>query len=414
MARGDETLDDDLGLAWEEETAAPGAPKTRHFRRQRRERRKRRSRAYLAIGLSVALLAVLGMGVYWGIGALQDNQRIREIVAADYDATEMGGDVEFTVQPGDVGTTIAGGLLDAGVVKSRAAFVDVCQAQESECLSIQPGQYTLQQHSPADVVFGILIDPKNRKPINGAKRFTIPEGMTVIEILDKLAKDTGIPLADFKAAAADPAALGITADWYSRQDGKKSAVAERKSIEGFLFPSTYDYDPTWSAHDILKMMVDQFFVVADHVHLKAQATALHISPYEVLITASLVQAEGHEADFAKIARVAYNRVYKRLISCACLQFDSTANYWQELKAGKPRTPGNLTAAQLNDASNPYNTYAKTPGMPLGPIDNPADGNMLYFVVIKPDGTTAFADTIDQHCANIAEGIRNGVDLSPCP
>jgi UPF0755 protein len=269
------------------------------------------------------------------------------------------------------------------------------------------------------VVFNILINPAN----SVTTHFTIREGLTVIETLAELAKQTGLPLADFQAAAANPASLGITADWYARTDGKPNAVEARSSIEGFLFPDTYNYDPNFTAHDILKMMVDQFKKVAAQVDLKGKASTLGISPYEVLITASLVQAEGREVDFPKIARVAYNRAYKNMISCDCLQFDSTARYWLEVKAGTPLPVGPLTAAQLNDASNPYNTYDKSPGMPIGPIGNPgeaalsgaaspATGSWLYFVVIKPDGTTAFASTQAEHCANVREGIRNGVDLNP--
>jgi UPF0755 protein len=143
----------------------------------------------------------------------------------------------------------------------------------------------------------------------------------------------------------------------------------------------------------------------------------------VLVTASLVQAEGLEVDFAKIARVAYNRAYKDMISCDCLQFDSTARYWLEVQAGVPLAPAPLTGAQLNDANNPYNTYDRTPGMPIGPIGNPgeaalnaaahpAEGDWLFFVVVEPDGTTAFASTHAEHCDNVHRGIANGVDLDP--
>jgi UPF0755 protein len=422
VRRGDDTLDDDLGLAWEEEPS-PGDVKTRQFRRQRRENRGRKGRSSFAVMVSAGLLAVLGLGVFVGLDAIKNLEGMREFLSADYEAGEMGDEVRITVESGDGGEVIANRLRDADVIKSVNAFLNVCQSREQDCLAIQPGTYVVRKHSPAAVVFGVLIDPANRVPLDGARRITIREGLTVIQTLAKLAEETGIPLEQFQAAAADPASLGITPDWYARGDGKPSAVAERNSIEGFLFPSTYEYSPDWSAHDILTMMVDQFFVVAERVDVRGRADFLGISPYEVLITASLVQSEGLEHDFAKIARVAYNRIYKDRISCQCLQFDSTAHYWLELQSGAPRTPTGLTPGQLNDPNNPYNTYDKTPGMPLGPISNPGeaalqaaanpeDGDWVFFVVVEPDGTTAFAVTHEEHCANVALGIANGVDLSP--
>ncbi len=414
--QNDDTLSN-LDLAWEEEDA----PRTRQTRKKKRGRKRR---SYAALVLSVGVLVVLGAGVFVGIDLIKDIPRVREWLAADYEQGDMGEAVPggFEVRSGDGGTTIANRLLDAGAIKSVSAFLNVCEAQEQKCLSIQPGIYPVHRGSPAAVVFGILIDPLQRQLPPGIKQFQIIEGMTVIQTLAQLEAQTGIPLADFQAAISDPAALGITPDWYTRTDGKPSAVTERGSIEGFLFPSTYQYDPdTATAHSILKQMVDQFFVVAQRAGVKDRATFLGISPYEVIVTASLLQKEGHGSDFDKIARVAYNRVYKDMISCQCLQYDSTAPYWLEVQQGTPRTPGPLTSAQLNDAGPPSNTDDKTPGMPIGPISNPseaaiyaaghpADGDWIYFVVVRTDGTTAFSSSWEEFCDDKIEGKANGVDL----
>jgi len=420
MRGNDDMVDDDLGLAWEEDAPKHrSAPATRAFRRQRRDKRRRTGRAYAAVGIALVVLLVLGGVAVWGIGKIRNSERFQEFFASDYSESDMGAEITFRVEDGDVGTTIADRLVAEDIVRSRAAFLNVCESRETECTSIQPGAYPLQVHSPAETVFNILIDPTKQV----TNQFTIREGLTVIQTLAELATQTGLPLADFQAAAADPAALGITPEWYTREGGKPNAVEARGSIEGFLFPSTYRYDSSLTAKGILQMMVDQFFAVAERVDLKGRAAELGIAPYDVLVTASLVQAEGLEVDFAKIARVAYNRAYKDMIGCDCLQFDSTARYWLEVQAGTPLPVGPLTAAQLNDANNPYNTYDKTPGMPIGPIDNPgeaalngaaqpADGTWLYFVVIKTDGTTAFASTHEEHCANVRLGINNGVDLNP--
>jgi len=407
---------DQLRSAWDQDdpwqTHRPQPSQQRRRRKRRPERRSPGKRFF-----SWVLLIALGLGVYWGVGFFQNNQRLKEMMAADYGQGDMGDEVDFVVKEGDGGTTIAVRLLEAGVIESRTAFVQVCESRRPECTSIQPGRYAVKLHSPAEVVFNILIDPKNRL----VDKFTIREGLTVIQTLAELAEQTGIPLSEFQAAAADPAALGIEAEWYTR-NGKPSAAADRKSIEGFLFPNTYQYDTTFDAHDILQLMVDQFFVVAERVHLKERAAAMNLAPYDVIITASIAQAEVHEIDFPKAARVIYNRAFKKDM---VLGMDSTENYWLELN-GKPMKPsGSLLASELNDPANPYNTHGNK-GLPIGPISNPgeaalngaanpATGNWVYFVAVDTNGTTKFAVTWSEFCGYKREAVQHGVqiDLSDC-
>jgi UPF0755 protein len=120
-------------------------------------------------------------------------------------------------------------------------------------------------------------------------------------------------------------------------------------------------------------MVSHFMEVAAKVKFVDRVQAERkISPYEALVVASLSQAEaGVPEDLGKIARVAYNRTYKKKPPMP-LQFDVTANYWLQLN-GKPTKPsGQLTASELDDPNNPYNTVSKA-GLPLGPINNPGEG-----------------------------------------
>jgi UPF0755 protein len=407
---------DDLDLAWEQDEPRRrrSGPQSRQQRRRRKDQRKRKGRSFGALTVSLILLAVLGVGVYWGVGKVQNNQSFKEFTAADYDASESGEEIDFQVPDGAGGTRIGNLLLEKGIVESRTAFVNACDA-DNRCKTIQPGRYKLKLRSPAQTVLMVLIDPKN-KLVN---QFTIIEGLSVIQTLKKLAEQTGLPLEDFQKAAQDPAALGITPDWYARKDGKPAATT---SIEGFLFPDTYAFDPSAKAADILKMMVQQFLKVADDVGLKAQAQSRDISPYEMLITASIAQVESKEVDFSKVARVIYNRAYKAE-PAQPLGMDSAENYWLELNGKPTKNSGDLTAAELNDPANPYNTHGKA-GLPLGPISNPgkaalqgaanpAVGNWLFFVTVDKQGTTKFANTESEHCQYINEAIRNGLNLQAC-
>jgi UPF0755 protein len=338
----------------------------------------------------------------------------------------MGNQVTFTVAQGDGGTAIGVKLLNAGIVKSRTAFVNACDNDKTKCDAIQPGSYTVQLHSPAKTVLGILEDPKNKLTV----KFTITEGLSVIQTLASLAKQTGIALTDFQNAIKDPTALGITSDMYLREDKKPSITTvghPEALVEGFLFPDTYFYDPAATAVDILKQMVDQYKSVVSSIGLQEKAAALGLSPYELLVTASLAQDEaGNGADFAKVARVVYNRVERGMASCDCLQFDSAENYWLELNGKPTKNSGDMTAAELNDPTNPYNTHASGSELPIGPISSPgkdaltgaatpAAGNWIFFVATDKNGTTAFASTYSEFCADKRLAVQNGLnlDLSDC-
>jgi UPF0755 protein len=125
-------------------------------------------------------------------------------------------------------------------------------------------------------------------------------------------------------------------------------------------------------------------------------TRTNRTAYEIVIIASLVEAEARDAeDFGKVARVVYNRLDQGM----ALQFDSTVNY--ALNADKE-----IVSNQDLGVDSPYNTY-KNQGLPPGPIDspglaalqaavNPTPGNWLYFVTTNPKtGETKFTDSYAQ-------------------
>jgi UPF0755 protein len=405
---------DDLDLAWEEQhEPRRRGPQTRQARQRRRKERKRRRRSFGALFISFVLLAALGAGVYFGVGKLQEM-----FGAPDYEGNPARVAVEVTIEQGWSATQIGEELYAKGVVKSVRAFTNVAGADEERSTKIQPGTYKLYKETQASVVLDQLLDPAK---FLLQDRVTIREGLTAIQTFKKLSEATGIPEAEFKEAAKDPIALGVQDWWYGgkRADGKKN----RQSIEGFLFPDTYAFAPELTAADILKKMVDQFnTVVGDIKFAETVQGGLGITPYEALIVASLAQVEaGKEADFGKVARVAYNRTikFKDTFPCACLQFDVTANYFLEQQGKATKASKDLTDAELDNTKNPWNTGLSTPGLPVGPISNPgkaaleaamgpAKGNWLYFVAVDKNGTTKFANTLAEHERNEAEARKNGV------
>jgi UPF0755 protein len=359
---------------------------------------RRRGRSLLALFLTLAILGALGLGAWYGFGKLQDF-----FAVPDYNSGGSG-EITIEVKNGQTATDIANTLYTKGVVKSTKAFVQAAQANPRST-TIQPGFYKLRLQMRAKDALAMMIDGSARV----TSKVTLAEGLTYKETLAEISKQTGIAQPDLEAAAKDPLALGIPDFWFNRTDKKQSI----KSVEGFLYPDTYQFNPGATATEVLKTMVGQFLKVAQDLHITEVAQQKGVMPFEVLITASLVQGEaGVPEDLGKIARVVYNRLDKPME----LQFDSCTNYWRELN-GLPRKHG-LSTAELTDPKNPYRTYGVA-GLPPGPIGNPGKdalaaaidppkGNWLYFVRIDKEGHSAFTNDYNEHLRNIATARKNGL------
>jgi UPF0755 protein len=393
---------DELDLAFEDH-ADRGKP--RHRRGAKGSGGKRTGRNAIAFLLAFVLLAVLGGGVYLGYN------KVRGLfTAADYDGPGSG-EVLVQIEPNASITEMGNTLVTKDVVKSTKAFVDAA-GKNSKSKNIQDGTYRMRRQMAAKDAVTALLDPKNRI-VNG---ITIPEGKTSMQIYALLAAKTKVPLKDFQTAGKDPEALGVPSFWFNRTDGQKVT----KSIEGFLYPDTYEFPPNATAEDMLSTMVSRFLKVAEELDFVNRVQQdRKISPYEALTVASLAQAEaGNVADLGKIARVAYNRLYSGNFPCSCLQFDVGINYYYQLTGRPTKTSKQMTTADLTDPKNPYRTHNK-PGLTPTPINNPGQdalkgamdppaGPWLYFVAIDKQGHSAFAVTDAEQNKNIELAKKNGV------
>ena len=360
--------------------------------------KRRRGRSLLALFLTLIILGALGVGAWYGFGKLQD-----VFAVPDYNSGGSG-EITIEVKKGQTATDIANTLYAKGVVKSTKAFVQAANAN-TRSTTIQPGFYKLRLQMRAKDALAMMIDGSARVTNN----VTLAEGLTYKETLTEISKRVGIPLPELEAAAKDPIALGVPDFWFNRADKKQSI----KSVEGFLYPETYAFNPGVTATEVLKTMVNEFLKVAQELRITELAQQKGVTPFEILITASLVQGEaGVPEDLGKIARVVYNRLDKPME----LQFDSCTNYWRELN-GLPRKHG-LSTAELSDPKNPYRTYGVA-GLPPGPIGNPGKdalaaaidppkGNWLYFVRIDKEGHSAFTADYNEHLRNIATARKNGL------
>lgn len=398
---------DELELVFDERERGE---KGRHRRGARRKnggskRGGGRGTTVIALVMALLLLGGLGAGVWYGF------DRIAGLITTPDYAGGGSGEITVEVKAGESATEIGNTLVTAGVVKSAKAFIEAAQAN-SRSQNIQPGFYKVRKEMKAESALQLLLDLKNKV----SNKVTIPEGRTAKQTYLLLEKATKIPAKELEAAAKDPVALGVPEEWYKRTDGKKVT----RSIEGFLFPDTYEFNPGATATQILETMVQRFVAVSNELKFGERVAAERggISPYEALIVASLAQAEaGNADDLGKVARVAYNRVYGDF-QCNCLQFDVSVNYYWELTGKKTKASKDMKREELYDESNPYSTHAHA-GLPPTPIDNPGKQAMegaidppkadwLYFVAIDKQGHSAFTGDYNQHLRNEQKAKENGV------
>ncbi len=394
---------DELDLGFDERERGD---KGKHRRGRKRDGRSGggRGKTIFALLLALVLLGGIGGGAFYGFDRIQNF-----LTTPDYDGA---GTEEVTVQipQGAFLADMAVVLYEADVVKSTKAFINAAN-DNSRSRNIQPGTYKLRKQMSGENALAAMLDPANRI-VNG---ITIPEGRTATSIFKLLSKHTDIPVKEFEAAAKNPEKLGVPDWWFKRTDGKKS----KKSIEGFLFPDTYEIPPDATAETILKQMVDHFLTVTGQMEFadRVQKERGGISPYEALIVASLAQAEaGTKKDLGKVARVAYNRAYGEFF-CNCLEMDVTVNYYLEMTGQKTKTSAEMTRDELLDTKNPYSR--KLRGMIPTPINNPGKdalegamdppkGNWFYFVAVDKEGNSEFAETYPQHEKNMAKAREAGI------
>jgi UPF0755 protein len=346
------------------------------------EVREPRNRRAIGVGVLAVLVLVIVIAVVLA-------KIVNGIFGGGGDYTGQGyGSVQVVVNPGDSSAQIGSTLAKAGVVKSSSAFTSAA-AENQRSQSIAPGTYRLHEHMKASLALALMLRPSSRVSYT----VPIPEGFTVKEIVARVAAETPITTSSLETALNNPAQIGLPS-WANGH------------VEGFLFPATYSVQPGETAVELLKAMVQRFGLAAKDDHLAAGAAKLHMSEYDVLTLASMVQAEGRlSQDFPKIAEVFTNRLRLNMT----LGSDATLIY------ALGHAP--LTTADLQ-SNSPYNTRKFT-GLPPTPINSPGDaaitavinharGPYLYFVTIDKAGHTAFATTLSRFNQLVAESRANGV------
>src|SRR5215470_263094 len=270
---------------------------------------------------------------------------------------------------------IADRLADAGVVRSRAAFIALSAARGS-VRRLKAGEYEVPRDASTIDVVGLLESGRVRQHI-----VLHPEGATISELARVMEAARLAPADDVVRAAYDPEVL-------------KTLGVDAPSLEGYLFPDTYQFVRGMSVEEMLGRMVQRTRSRLTPERL-AKAKSLGLDAHGLLTLASIIEREAVDPDERRlISAVFWNRLHLDMP----LQADPTVQY---AVAKERRT---LTRADLA-TDNPYNTYVRR-GLPPGPIASPglpaidaaldpAPVKYLYFVA-RDDRRHTFSTTMTEH------------------
>jgi uncharacterized YceG family protein len=229
-----------------------------------------------------------------------------------------------------------------------------------------------------------------------ALTITFPEGLRREDMARIVADKTGISPRRY---------LALTGP--STRGARLAGRGEPTSLEGFLFPATYEYTPETTAAELVQKQLDAYEDRTSRIDYRFAASK-NLTKYDVLIIASMIEREVRlPSERPLVASVIYNRLKAGM----ALGIDATVQY--ALGSWKP----DLTVSDLA-IDSPYNTR-RYPGLPPGPIASPGEASLMaaahpkktdfLYYVARNDGTGGhyFARTDAQHQANIARARANG-------
>jgi len=276
---------------------------------------------------------------------------------------------------------VARRLEQSGAIRSPLGFVLV-SALRGSARSLKPGEYEIPQNATTLFIVSLLEAGKVRKHM-----VVFPEGSTVQDLGRVLGAEGLVPAADVMRLAREPGFL-------------RSLGIEAESLEGYLFPDTYQFIKGMTAEEILARMVQR---LREQVtpEMMARAEAKGLSLHQLLTLASIIEKEAVASqERPLISAVFWNRLRREMP----LQADPTVQY----AVGKERRALTRVDLQVN---SPFNTY-RFSGLPPAPIASPGKGAILaaldpapvkylYFVSAGDERRHHFSVTLEEHNSAVA-------------
>lgn len=311
----------------------------------------------------------------------------------DAPASVDEGVVPFTIRSGESASEIAASLEAAGLIRSASDFQVLARLRGVQG-KLRSGRFSLSPSMTVTAILDILTDGE----LSGTLQ--ILPGSRAAEIADQLAARGIVNRDEFLAVVREG---DFSFDFLrDRPDGA--------SLEGYLAPGTYRFIRDMPARDVVQLMLEAFD--RDYTpEMRAQTAQRGLTVHELVTLASIVEREIVKPEERPlIAGVYLNRLSRgmRLQADPTVQFAIVGQNPKQTSAGYWKA--RLTSVDLG-FSSPYNTY-RVDGLPPGPIASPGvaalvavlepvESDYLYFVA-RPDGSHAFARTLQEHNANVAK------------
>lgn len=347
----------------------------------RRRRRRNSQRHIPVIAFVIVAFVVMGAVGFFLTHTVLDT-------SDDGPKVEPGIEVNITIPEGAGGAEISEILREAGVISDTATFFKEVRNQDAEA-SMKSGSYSFLTGANVKEVVRQLVEGPN----STADSFTVPEGYNVGDVARIVEERLGIPAGDFLERAK-------ASNYVNDFPFLSEAVDD--SLEGFLFPKTYDMGGKEKTADaVIRTMLNQYASEVGSLDFETARNELSakydvdMTDYKILIMASVIEKEAYSGDdWVNVSSTFYNRLNQWMP----LQSDATMGYV---------TGGAVTPEDL-ETESPYNTYLNY-GLPPTPICNPslksieaalhpADTNYLYFLIVEEGDYSyhAFSETYDQH------------------
>ena len=325
------------------------------------ERQRGKGRwARVLLAIAVVVMLVLAVAGIWVKGQISPGS--------------PGDEIAVTIPRGATTAQIAAILDEQGVISSARIFRFYVKYKGVD--GFQAGDYQMRENSDFDDVLAVLGEGAKAK----SHRLTIPEGLTVKQIADRVGRLPG--------RSADRFMELVNSGQYTSPYSPPGST----NLEGLLYPSTYELKPEEDEAAILQRLIGAMATAGAQVGLDQSQAKVGLSPYEVIIVASMIEREARIPDErGMVARVVYNRLEKGIR----LGIDATIRYG----VNRPTEP--LRRSDL-DKDGPYNTRLRA-GLPPTPIAapgeatlfaalNPTPGPWIYYVLADQSGRHTFATT----------------------
>lgn len=317
---------------------------------------------------------------------------------ADSPETVSARTVVFTIPAGATTADIGRDLKELKLIQSEVLF-EVLVARRDLDGQLRQGAFMLRPNMSLDEILDTF-----RQAAVVEQTITFPEGWRLEEMASRIGGQTDIDQAKFLQIATEESSS------FAGEFSFIEMLPPGHSLEGYLFPDTYQVDSGTTARDLVRRMLQRFEQVVD-ASLRSAAAEAGLDVHELITLASIIEREAMRDDErALISGVFHNRLAQGVL----LQADPTVQY----VLGQDGAGGRWWKRDINrsDLQTPskYNTYV-TGGLPPGPIAapglksitaaaNPANTSYLFFVA-RGDGSHEFARTNEEHEVNMKRYLK---------